>query len=339
MILQESQASQKPKQNQDQRLIIRNLTKDDAAESGQDVIAGLSSQPKSLPPKYFYDERGSQLFEQICQLLEYYPTRTETAILQACAEAIAHITGPCEIAELGSGSATKTRILLDAYQSAGHPLRYLPIDVSGTMLEASAHQLLSEYSTLTIDGLVGTYQSALAHLPPTQLPTRMLCFLGSTLGNLQPSECDTFLSKISHTLQPQEYFLLGLDLQKEVSILEAAYNDSQAVTAAFNLNMLAHLNWRFDGDFKTDSFAHIAQYNREDNQIEMYLESKRDQTVCLKSLNLTAQFNRKERLLSEISRKFDLQELSLILAKHHLPVVQTFTDQNGWFGLLLCQRR
>ena len=322
----------------DRRLIIRNLIESRKAENGQDVIKGLSAQPKALPPKYFYDQRGSELFEEICQLLEYYPTRTETAIFEAYGSAIARLTGPCEIAELGSGSATKTQILLDAYQSAGYPLRYLPIDVSETMLTESAQQLLTKYPSLSIHGLVSTYELALASLPPAQLPARMLCFIGSTLGNLQPHECTEFLAKVSHVLRPGDYFLLGLDLQKETSILEAAYNDAQGITAAFNLNMLQHLNWRFDGDFETDSFSHMAYYNQDKNQIEMHLKSLKAQAVHLKSLNFTAHFEQGERLLSEISRKFDLQETSQMLASHQLPVVNTFTDKQQWFGLLLSQR-
>ncbi len=308
------------------------------SNAGDDVIAGLSARPKALPPKYFYDERGSQLFEQICALPEYYPTRTETAIFEACSGAIARLTGPCEIAELGSGSATKTRILLTAYQQAHYPLRYVPIDVSGTMLEASAEQLLREYPELSVHGLVSTYESALANLPSPHLPARMLCFIGSTLGNLQPSECEQFLASISRTLRPKDYFLLGLDLQKETSVLEAAYNDSQGVTAAFNLNMLRHLNERFEGNFDLDSFAHVARYSTQQHQIEMYLKSLKTQAVHLKALSFTADFEAGELLLSEISRKFDLQDISRTLQQQQLPVLKAFTDQNSWFGLLLCQR-
>ena len=321
-----------------QRLVIRNLIGTDTGTAGEDVIAGLSAQPKSLPSKYFYDERGSQLFEQICELPEYYPTRTETAIFEAYSDAIACITGPCEIAELGSGSATKTRILLTAYRQANHPLRYVPIDVSGTMLEASARQLLKEYPELSIHGLVSTYESALISLPPTQLPARMLCFIGSTLGNLQPQECEQFLASISHTIRPKDYFLLGLDLQKEISVLEAAYNDSQEITAAFNLNMLRHLNDRFEGDFDLGGFAHVARYNTQQQQIEMHLKSLKAQTIHLEALGVTAKFEAGELLLSEISRKFDLQEISQTLRQQQLPVLEAFTDQNSWFGLLLCQR-
>ncbi|MEL6552902.1 MAG: L-histidine N(alpha)-methyltransferase [Cyanobacteria bacterium J06621_11] len=305
---------------------------------GQDVIDGLTSKPMSLPPKYFYDEKGSQLFEQICELPEYYPTRTERSILQTAGDAIAQKTGPCEIVELGSGSSTKTRILLDAYQSAGLPLRYLPIDVSDTMLSESATALLAEYLSLSVHALASTYEPALAALPPRQLPARMILFIGSTIGNLSPAECEQFLALISQRLEIGDYFLLGLDLQKETSVLEAAYNDTQGVTAAFNLNMLIHLNQRFEGDFDSTKFSHIAHYNSVENQIEMHLESLRPQTVRLHKLGLTVAFEEGDRILSEISRKFDLGEMTRSLSTHNLTVTQTFTDKNQWFGVLLAQR-
>jgi L-histidine N-alpha-methyltransferase len=309
------------------------------SNAGQDVIKGLTSKPKALPPKYFYDDRGSHLFEQITTLPEYYLTRTETAILQASAHRIAGIVGDCELVELGSGSSTKTRFLLDAFQQAGCTLSYWPVDVSGGMLEATAHQLLQEYSQLTIHGLVGTYSPALAYLPQPKLPRRMIAFIGSTLGNLTPAECEVLLAQISAALNPGDYFLLGVDLQKDIAILERAYNDSQGVTAAFNLNMLHHLNWRFEGNFQPDQFSHVAFYSTAANQIEIYIESQLSQLVTLKALNLTVEFAAGERLLSEISRKFDIEGLSQDLLAVDLQPVQTFTDERQWFGLLLCQKQ
>ncbi|WP_428843064.1 L-histidine N(alpha)-methyltransferase [Sphaerothrix gracilis] len=322
------------------RLTLQNgLNSGAETEMGQDVIHGLTQQPKTLPPKYFYDDRGSQLFEQITQLPEYYLTRTETQILKSSAAAIAQFTGPCELVELGSGSSTKTRLLLDAYQAAGYPLRYLPIDVSGGMLKDSALQLLQDYSTLQVHGLVSTYETALAHLPKAKLPSRMIGFIGSTLGNLTPAACQAFLAKISQALQPQEYFLLGVDLRKPKAVLEAAYNDSQGGTEAFNLNMLHHLNWRFDGNFEVSQFKHVAFYNEVEHQVEIYIESLVEQTVRLAALDLRVHFAQGERLLSEISRKFDVQVLTQELAGFNLSVLKTFTDERDWFALLLCQRQ
>ncbi|WP_038015430.1 L-histidine N(alpha)-methyltransferase [Synechococcus sp. PCC 7335] len=329
----------KDEQKDGQRVKIVNLLDSkDTGKLGQDVVAGLCAHPRYLPPKYFYDERGSQLFEQICELPEYYPTRTETAILQTYGSAIAQATGPCEIVELGSGSSTKTRILLDAYQKASYPLRYLPVDVSDTMLRETADKLLQEYSGLSIYAISSTYESALKALPKKQFPARMIAFIGSTIGNLLPEECDRFLSRISETLEVSDYFLLGVDLQKEISVLESAYNDSQGITAAFNLNMLRHLNQKFEGNFDLSKFLHIAHYNKQANQIEMYLESMAAQTVRLETLELTVAFENGDRILSEISRKFDLEEMTRILASHQLNVIETFSDPRQWFGLLLCQR-
>ncbi|MBD2258711.1 L-histidine N(alpha)-methyltransferase [Pseudanabaena sp. FACHB-2040] len=321
------------------RMIIEYLTVAQAAEAGQDVISGLSQTPKSLPPKYFYDDRGSLLFEQITQLPEYYLTRTETAILERSADAIATLTGPCELVELGSGSATKTRLLLNAYRHQGCPLRYLPVDVSGGILEESARQLLAAYPGLSVHGLVGTYEPALAQLPSSILPARMIAFIGSTLGNLTPAECDQFLQQISQAMTGGDYFLLGVDLQKDPAILEAAYNDSQGITADFNLNMLHHLNWRFQGDFQPDQFKHQAFYNPTHHQIEIYIESLVPQTVRLQALDLTVQFAAGEALLSEISRKFDLNQMTETLKAYEFDVVRTFTDPQAWFGLLLCVKR
>jgi L-histidine N-alpha-methyltransferase len=308
-----------------------------APSSGSDVVKGLTQTPKSLPPCYFYDDRGSELFEQICDLAEYYLTRTETTILRQYAGKIAKITGPCELVELGSGSSTKTRILLDAYQNLGYSLHYLPIDVSAGMLETSAKQLLGDYPLLQVYALAGTYELALAQLLPTQLPSRMICFIGSSLGNLTPGECDVFFSEITEALQVGEYFLLGIDLQKPKQILEPAYNDSQGVTAAFNLNMLEHLNQRFDGNFDTTQFEHWSFYNESEQQIEMHLRSLRSQIVELHALNLKVNFALGETILTEISRKFDLDTIKQQLSTQGLLPLQVWTDPNQWFGLLLCQ--
>ena len=302
-----------------------------------DVVVGLSRMPKQLPPKYFYDDRGSELFDQICELPEYYPTRTETSILQACAADIVQLTGPCELIELGSGSATKTRILLDAYQQKGYGLRYLPIDISKGALEVSACRLLLDYPTLQMHGLVSTYDLALANLPPRQLPSRLLGFLGSTIGNLSPQESSQFLTQVRDALQPGDYFLLGMDLQKPVALLEAAYNDSQGVTAAFNRNMLHHLNWRFQGNFQPECFDHVAVYNPTLHQIEMSLKSQRDHTVQLRDLNLDIEFTDGEAIQTEISRKFDLEVMQADLTAHDLTPVKVWTDENRWFGVVLCQ--
>lgn len=309
-----------------------------AEDAGQDVVAGLTQSPKSLTPKYFYDDRGSQLFEAITTLPEYYLTRTETQILQQDAAAIARWVGACDLVELGSGSSTKTRILLDAYQRQGTSLRYVPVDVSGGILETTAQRLIQEYPALSVHGLVSTYEVALADLPATDLPRRLIAFIGSTLGNLSTQHCQQFFQQVSQALQPGDYFLLGIDLHKNTAQLEAAYNDSQGITAAFNLNMLHHLNWRFQGNFDPEQFRHVAFYNEGDRQMELYIESLQDQTVTLKALNLTVTFKAGERLLSEISRKFEIAPLTAELHTHGFQRVKTFTDDQQDFALCLCQR-
>ncbi|MDJ0734001.1 MAG: L-histidine N(alpha)-methyltransferase [Nostocaceae cyanobacterium] len=322
------------------RLQVKNLlesTKMVSTIAGSDVIQGLTQTPKTLPSKYFYDDRGSELFEAICELPEYYPTRTETSILQKYAGEIADITGACELVELGSGSSSKTRILLDAYKHKNLPLRYLPIDVSAGMLETSARKLLTDYPSLQVHALAATYNMALSHLQPSPLPSRTIAFIGSSLGNLNPYECDRFFSQITDALQMGEYFLLGIDLQKPKHILEAAYNDAQGVTAAFNLNMLEHLNRRFEGDFDTTQFEHWAFYNQVENQIEMHLHSLRSQTVELRALNLKVHFELGETIHTEISRKFNLQTIQNELQAKGLVPQKAWTDENQWFGLILSQ--
>lgn len=319
--------------------------KQNIKQEGDDVIQGLRNDPKSLPAKYFYDDYGSELFEKICDLPEYYPTRTEAWILNQYAAEIAEITGSCELVELGSGSSTKTHFLLSAYQQAAqsliHPIpdafSYIPIDVSGGILKTSVLNLQKKYPDLSIQGLLGTYDEALLYLGKNHGRSRMIFFLGSSIGNFTPAESDEFLAKVSHALTKGDYFLLGIDLQKPKAILEAAYNDSQAVTAAFNLNMLAHLNWRFQGDFKLDLFTHQAIYNEIDHQIEMYLHSKAAHQVSLKNLDLQVEFQAGESILTEISRKFNLEKMQVQLQAQGLQTIKIWTDPQQWFGLVLCQ--
>lgn len=323
------------------RLLIENLVIQDQENnlevSGSDVIEGLTQTPKNLPAKYFYDDRGSQLFEQICDLPEYYLTRTEAAILRQYANAIVDLTGVCELVELGSGSSTKTRSLLNAYQDAGHPLWYRPIDVSAGILEESAKSLLEDYSNLKVHALVSTYEVGLQHLSQSYLPQRMISFLGSSLGNLSPVACDAFFAQIVSALRSRDFFLLGVDLHKPTPLLEAAYNDSQGITAAFNLNILNHLNHRFAGNFDLSQFDHWAFYNEAEHQIEMHLRSLKQQTVSLSALNISIDLQAQETIRSEISRKFNIHSLQQQLAVRGLQCLQTWTDTNCWFAVMLFQ--
>jgi dimethylhistidine N-methyltransferase len=316
---------------------INQAVKDIYQEDGFDVIEGLTQFPKTLPAKYFYDNYGSDLFEKICELPEYYPTRTEASILQTHAPEIPLITGSCELVELGSGSSTKTRLLLDAYNQCQIPMRYVPIDVSEGMLKASVKRLHHEYPHLDIEGIVGTYEQALNQLSPAKLASRLIFFLGNSIGNFTPQECAQFLSQLGDVLHAGDYLLLGLDLQKPIHILEPAYNDSQQVTAAFNLNMLQHLNHRFGGNFNLQYFRHQAIYNTTENQIEMHLHCLQDHTVHLEKLALTVPFVAGETIRTEISRKFNLQQMQSQLAANGIQTVRVFTDPQQWFGLILGQ--
>lgn len=307
--------------------------KDDVVEA----IAGLKSTPKSIPARYFYDRRGSQLFEQICELPEYYPTRTEASILKKYASEIVSQTEAVELVELGSGSSAKTRFILDAYQASEKPLYYTPVDVSDSILKLSAKDLLVEYSQLKIQGKVATYAQALEQLSTYSFGRRTIVFLGSSIGNFNPYEYDRFIDLLTTALNPGDYFLLGIDLQKSPEILNAAYNDASGTTAAFNLNMLQHLNNRFESNFNLNLFRHQAIYNITRHQIEMYLVSQKAQSVTLDKLNLTINLDAGEAILTEISRKFDLVQVERYLGDRNLNLVQTYTDPQQWFGLLLCQ--
>lgn len=329
------------------RLLVEYLTEPERTECndrlGADVVAGLSQTQKTLPAKYFYDDRGSQLFEQICDLPEYYLTRTEATILRNYAGEIARLTGMCELVELGSGSSTKTRSLLTAYQQPDQPLYqplyYCPIDVSAGILESSAQQLLLDYPNLKVHGMVGTYERGLQHLSSIAYSSqRLISFLGSTLGNLNPAECDQFFDQVTAALRSGDYFLLGVDLHKPTAPLEAAYNDSQGITAEFNLNILRHLNHQFEGNFDLMQFEHVAFYNEALRQIEMHLRSLQQQTVQLSRLNLTIDLQPGETIRSEISRKFDLSALHHQLQQKGLKCVQVWTDVNHWFAVSLFQR-
>ena len=304
-------------------------------DDGSDVIEGLRRAQKTLPVRYFYDDRGSALFEKICELPEYYLTRTEEGILERCAAEIAALTGPCELVELGSGSARKTRLLLEAHVRNDHPLRFLPIDVSEGMLKSSARDLLRRYQDLHIQGFSGTYEQALAALPRRKAPARMIMFLGSTLGNFDARQCDVLLDRLTAAMMPGEYFLLGVDLEKDRDVLEAAYNDSRGITAAFNLNMLRHLNKRFDGNFVLDAFAHEAFYKADLHQIEMHLRSLRPQAVTLKDLEIEVSFETGETIHTEISRKFDPAAMTAECDAKGLRTVRAWSDALNWFALLL----
>lgn len=304
-------------------------------DDGGDVVDGLTATPKTLPARYFYDDHGSHLFEAITDQPEYYPTRTEEANLLEYADELAPLTRSCDLIELGSGSSRKTRTLLDAYRSAGRAVRYMPIDVSAGMLKASGHTIRDDYPEFDVWGLVGTYEEALAGLPARELPQRMIIFLGSSIGNMEPAEMVDFLADLRRALKTGEHFLVGTDLVKDPAVLEAAYNDAAGVTALFNLNMLRHLNKRFDGTFDLDGFEHDAIFNREDSQIEMHLRSLSAQTARLEKLDLEVSFEAGETIRTEISRKFRVDVLRESLGDAGFKMIESWTDPRNYFALSL----
>ena len=295
----------------------------------EDVIAGLSATRKSLPPRYFYDRYGSELFEQICQQPEYYPTRTEAVLMRQRASEVLDLVGQCTLVELGSGSAVKTRLLLDEYRRRGYPMHYVPIDISTSMLRESAERLIADYPELSIQALATDYLNGLAALPYAR--QRLVLFLGSNLGNFDDAEQAELFGRLAAALQPQDYFLLGLDLRKPVDVLEAAYNDAAGVTAAFNLNMLRRINREFGANFNLSQFNHLAFYNRAEHQIEMHLQSQVAQEVEIAELGLRVSFESQETIHTEISRKFDADQVAAQLRSYGFDACVRWTDERGWF--------
>lgn len=318
-----------------QRFRLTRLAGEDEDCNGADVVAGLTSDPKTLPCKYLYDAAGSALFERICETPEYYPTRTERAILRENAGDIAALTGPCEVVELGSGSASKTRILLEAYAERVDEVHFAPIDVSESILRRSSRELVRRFRALSIRGFSGTYERALAALHPAPAPARMFVFLGSTIGNFSNRDRAAFLGRIRDAMSEGEYLLVGIDRVKDAAIIEAAYNDSQGLTARFNLNVLTHLNRRFNGDFAVAAFAHRAFYDEGRRQVEMHLVSGREQEATLGDLDLTTSLGEGETIRSEISKKFEPESLAREFGERGLIPVATWSDGREWFSLML----
>ncbi|MDQ1431144.1 MAG: L-histidine Nalpha-methyltransferase, partial [Actinomycetota bacterium] len=253
-----------------------------------DVRAGLGSTPKTLPPKWFYDDRGSELFDEITRLPEYYPTRTERGILVEHARDVAELTKADTLVELGSGTSEKTRILLDAFRDAGTLDRFVPFDVSEQTLRDAAAAVAGEYPGVRVHAVVGDFEHHLTDLPGGG--TRVVAFLGSTIGNLTPEPRARFLADLADTLAPGDALLLGTDLVKDVERLVAAYDDPGGVTAAFNRNVLHVINRELAADFDPDAFTHMARFDTEAEWIEMLLRADRAQTVSLRDLDLTVHF-------------------------------------------------
>jgi L-histidine Nalpha-methyltransferase len=312
------------------------LSDGDERSLAYDVLDGLTRPFKEIPPKHFYDARGSELFERICELPEYYPTRTEREILIANAEHIVRSTGAGELVELGSGSAEKARILLGAMSSVGTLSRYVPLDVSESALEAASIELVDEFDELTVHGVVGDFERHLDRVPkPAPGTPRIVALLGGTIGNFLPGTRRRLLRSIGTLLGPDDHLLLGTDLVKDPAVLEAAYDDSSGVTAEFNRNVLHVLNRELDADFAPDAFEHIAFFDRRHEWIEMRLRARRPCSVLVAALGLRVEFAAGEELRTEISAKFTRARVQDDLHAAGMRLEQWFTDRDSRFALSL----
>jgi L-histidine N-alpha-methyltransferase len=314
--------------------LSNHLAADSAAQAlRRDVLNGLTQTPKSLPPKWFYDSVGSDLFDQITRLPEYYPTRTEAQILRARSAEVAAASGADTLVELGSGTSEKTRMLLDALRDNGSLRRFIPFDVDAGVLNAAGSAIQREYPGIEIEAVCGDFEEHLSKIP--RVGRRLVVFLGSTIGNLTPRPRAEFLAALAGTLQPGDSLLLGTDLVKDAGRLVRAYDDSAGVTARFNRNVLAVVNRELDADFDLDAFEHVAKWNSDDERIEMWLRARGPQRVRVKDLDLTVDFADGEEMLTEVSCKFRPEGVAAELADAGLRRTHWWTDSAGDFGLSL----
>jgi len=300
-----------------------------------DVRAGLTGRPKTLPPKYFYDARGSELFDEITRLPEYYLTRAETAILERHAADIAALSRCESLVELGSGTSAKTRLLLRAMLAGGTLREFVPFDVDPAVLSEASEALSAEYPGLRVEPFLGDFTRDLDQIPATG--RRTIAFIGSTIGNLEPDERSEFLAGVGAALRPGDTLLLGTDLVKDTGRLLRAYDDAAGVTAEFNRNILRVINRELDADFAVEEFEHVAIWNIECEWIEMWLRSARAQQVTIRALNLTVAFAAGEEMRTEISAKFRREKIEAELAAAGLKTLRFWTDTDGDFGLTLAQ--
>src|SRR4051812_24787178 len=301
-----------------------------------DARAGLTRMPKELPPKWFYDDRGSQLFDEITRLPEYYPTRREREILVARAGEIAVLSKADTLIELGSGTSEKTRILLQHLADAGTLRRFVPFDVSEATLREAAAAILSDYAGIEVEAVVGDFERHLHLLP--RGGTRMIAFLGGTIGNLVPEQRAAMLRSLSASMEAGDTFLLGTDLVKDVARLEAAYDDAAGVTAEFNRNVLAVLNRELGANFDLSAFDHVAIYDTTNDWIEMRLRSRRAQVVAVTGLGIDVAFADGEEMRTEISAKFRRAVVEAELGNAGLELVSWWTDSAGDFALSLSKK-
>jgi dimethylhistidine N-methyltransferase len=301
------------------------------------ILKGLSATPKSIPCRYFYDAAGSDLFEQICDLPEYYLTRTEQSILERYADEIVRaVAGEVMLVEFGSGSSYKTRILMNAALNRQSSLHYVPIDISHNFLYASAQTLLGEYPGLSIHAIAAEYNDGVEHVPHAAIP-RLFLFLGSNIGNFECYEAVAFLSAVRAVMGATDRLLIGVDLVKPTEVLEAAYNDTAGVTEAFNKNVLNHINRELNADFVPERFDHHAPYVPSQSRIEMRLISRERQTVTLGALSERVHFEEGEYIHTENSHKYSVPQLSALMRDAGFRISADWYDPQKWFGVFLLE--
>lgn len=301
------------------------------------VEAGLTDRPKRVPCRFLYDVRGSLLFEQICELPEYYLTRAETEILATHAGRISSLTGPVTLIELGSGTSVKTDHLLSAYAKSATRVRYVPVDVSESAIEVAERRIRDRHPRVDVAGIVGTYDETFSLF--SEYSPSMVIFLGSTIGNLDPDESDAFWHQMEDCLTSGDFFLLASDLVKDVDMLEAAYNDSQGVTAAFMHNLFSRMNRELGSDIDLDNIEHVARYNSDARQMEIFARFAEAQEVLIEPLGVSLQIEAGESVLLEVSRKFVVEDLVTYVSGFGFETVQVFTDEQKRFADLLLQKR
>ncbi len=311
-------------------------TTEDPASLGQIVKTGLLANPRTLPSKLFYDERGSTLFEQICKLPEYYQTRTEHQLLLTWADEIVELSGAEELVELGSGAATKTRVLLDAMAKAGQLRHFVPFDVDETIVRRVSEELAQEYPGLQIHGVAGDFLAHLEHIP--EGGKRLVVILGGTIGNLPPLAAKEFLTAVNTEMADGDFFLLGVQRITDIARLEAAYNDQQGITAKFNKNILRVLRNQLGAVCEPDQFEHVARYNPEANRIEMWLRSEEAQTLEIPDLNLSISLEKGEEIRTELSMKYDYPLAEDLLLSCGFELVKWYTDPGQLISLALAQK-
>jgi L-histidine N-alpha-methyltransferase len=309
------------------------------ASFAEEVESGLRARPKRLPCRFFYDASGSELFEQICALPEYYLTRAETSILEKRGGELAErIDAPATLIELGSGSATKTRLLIETFLSRQERLTFVPIDISRSMLEESADALLDDYPQLDIRAVAGEYERGLERLGPATEGARLILWLGSSVGNLSREDAAAFLDRVRRAMGPADRLLIGIDLRKDAARLERAYDDGRGVTARFNLNLLERINHELGGRFDLRAFRHRAVYRREEGRVEMHLESRVAQRVDIEKLDLAVDFEEGETIHTESSYKYSAEEIEQLASAAGLRILARWLDGQELFSLSLLGR-